>query len=212
MACFEQTAKVHIKTYTRLGDEITINQGQENVRIFAAKNVGIEKGSQINAYLHSQEGIDIKNAEASKKTIINGLLIAAKIKSGSNVTLIGQPTDCSNTAPTGNKIDSLQANTESVENDQEELITPEPISQNVVYGPSPTTDFVNISLPNITKPTRAKVTISDNLGRQIKTQQAELSTAKNSIQIDLRKFYEGLYFIHIETNETKNTMKIQVLR
>lgn len=209
---FEQTTKVHINTYIRLAEEITINEGGENVKIFADKNVGIAKGSQINAYIHSQAGIEIKNADANKKTIINGLLIAVKIKSGSNVTLKGQPTECSNSKQSGNKIDSLQAKTDEAENYQEQLITVEPISEKVIFGPNPTSDFVNIFVPNITKPTLAKVTISDNLGRQIKTQVAELSTAKNSIQIDLRNYYDGLYLIHLETNEIKNTLKIQVLK
>ncbi len=209
---FEQSTKVHIKTYMRLAEEITINEGGENVKIFANKNVGIAKGSQINAYIHSQAGIEIKNADASKKTIINGLLIAVKIKSGSNVSIKGQPTECTNTAPTGNKIDSLQAKTDEAENYQEQFITVEPISEKVIFGPNPTSDFVSISLPNITKPTLAKVTISDNLGRKIKTEEAEVSTVKNSIQIDLRKFYEGLYFIHLETNQIKNTLKIQVIK
>ena len=209
---FEQTAKVHIKTYTRLGDEITINEGQENVKIFAAKNVGIQKGSQINAYLHSQAGIDIKNTDASKKTTINGILIATKIKSGSNVVLKGQPTDCSNTAAVASKEDSLLAKTSEAENDQEQSITTEPTTQKVIFGPNPSSDYVNISMPNITKPTSVKVKISDNLGRQMKTLDVQMSASKNDIQIDLRKFQDGLYFIQLETNEAKNTLKVQVLK
>ncbi len=209
---FEQSAKVHIKTYTRLGEEITINEGQENVKIFAAKNVGIEKGSQINAYLYSQAGIEVKNADASQKTTINGILIAAKIKTGGNVVLKGQPTDCSNTVAAASKEDSLLAKTDEAESDQEQLLTAEPQTQKIVFGPNPTSDFVTISVPNISKPTLAKVAISDSQGRHVKTQKVEINASKNDFQLDLRKLHNGLYIIQIETNQAKNTVKIQVVK
>jgi hypothetical protein len=209
---FQQTAKVHIKTYTRLGQEITINEGQENVKIFATKNVGIEKGSQINAYLHSQASIDIKNADASKKTTINGILIANKIKSGSNVVLKGQPTDCSNTTAAATKEDSLLAKKDEAETELMEEISKEPITEKISFGPNPSSDFINISLPNINKITNVKIGIRDTQGRQISTQEASVSSNKTDLQVDLRKLQVGLYLIELKTSTNKNIIKVQVLR
>ncbi|MCP9747843.1 T9SS type A sorting domain-containing protein [Lacihabitans sp. CS3-21] len=209
---FEQTAKVHIKTYTRLGQEITINEGQENVKIFATKNVGIEKGSQINAYLHSQASIDIKHADASKKTTINGILIGTKIKSGSNVVLKGQPTDCSNNAAAATKEDSLVAKIDEAETESMEEISKEPITEKISFGPNPSSDFVNISLPNINKITNVKIGIRDTQGRLLSIQEAVVNPTKMDLQVDLRKFEVGLYLIELKTPSNENTIKVQVLR
>ena len=209
---FQQTAKVHIKTYTRLGQEITINEGQENVKIFATKNVGIEKGSQINAYLHSQASIDIKHADASKMTTINGILIATKIKSGSNLVLKGQPTDCSNTTEAATKEDSLLAKTDEAETESMEEISKEPIIEKISFGPNPSSEFVNISLPNISKITNVKIGIRDTHGRLLSIQEAVVNPNKMDLQVDLRKFQVGLYLIELKTPSNENTIKVQVLR
>jgi len=209
---FEQTAKVHIKTYIRFSQEITINEGQENVKIFATKNVGIEKGSQINAYLHSQGGIEIKNADASKKTTINGILIATKIKSGSNVVLKGQPTDCSNTTVAATKEDSLLAKTDEAETESMEEISKEPITEKISFGPNPSSDFINISLANINKITYVKIGIKDTHGRLLSIQEAVVNPTKTDLQVDLRKFQVGLYLIELKTSTNKNIIKVQVLR
>ncbi|MCP9748238.1 T9SS type A sorting domain-containing protein [Lacihabitans sp. CS3-21] len=209
---FQQTTKVHIKTYTRLGQEITINEGQENVKIFATKNVGIEKGSQINAYLHSQANIDIKHSDASKKTTINGILLATKIKSGSNVVLKGQPTDCSNTTEAATKEDSLLAKTDEAETESMEEISKEPIIEKISFGPNPSSEFVNISLPNISKITNVKIGIRDTQGRLLSIQEAVVNPTKMDLQVDLRKFQVGLYLIELKTSTNKNIIKVQVLR
>ncbi|MDP1815234.1 MAG: T9SS type A sorting domain-containing protein [Leadbetterella sp.] len=209
---FQQTAKVHIKTYTRLGQEITINEGQENVKIFATKNVGIEKGSQIDAYLHSQAGIEVKNANASKKTTINGILIATIIKSGENVVLKGQPTDCNNTPMATTNEDSLLAKKDEATTETMEEISKEPTNDKITFGPNPSSDFINISLPNINKITNVKIGIRDTQGRQLSTQEASVSSNKTDLQVDLRKLQVGLYLIELKTPSNEYTIKVQVLR
>lgn len=210
---FEQTAKVHIKSYIRLAEEITINESQENVKVFVSKNVGIDKGSQINAYLHSQEGIDIKAADEDKKTKINGLLIANKIKSGANVILLGQPTDCSNILVTSNLSDSLIAeNGESSETLKEEALIIEPSNARVIFGPNPATEYVNITLPYTIAEEKVKIIVRDSQGRQVRTQESMIDNIKNLLQIDLRKLQTGLYFIELETKIDRQMIKLQVLK
>jgi hypothetical protein len=193
-------------------EEITINEGQENVKIFATKNVGIEKGSQIDAYLHSQASIDIKHADASKKTTINGILIATKIKSGGNVVLKGQPTDCSHTTETATKEDSLVAKTDEAATESMEEISIEPSNDKIIFGPNPSSDFINISLPNMSKITNVKIGIRDTQGRLLSIQEAVVNPTKMDLQVDLRKFQVGLYLIELKTPSNENTIKVQVLR
>jgi hypothetical protein len=209
---FKQTAKVHIKTYTRLGDEITINESQEKIKIFAAKNVGISKGSQVNAYVHSQANIAIEDADADNKTIINGLLVGTKIKTGANVTLKGQPTDCSNTAAAATKEDSLMAKADEAETETEESLTAEPAVDKISFGPNPATDYVNISMNNSTGQIKVKVIIRDSQGRQVRTQDSDIDSIKNQIKVDLRKIQSGLYFIELRTASARNVLKLQVVK
>ncbi|HLP34405.1 MAG TPA: T9SS type A sorting domain-containing protein [Amoebophilaceae bacterium] len=209
---FEQTAKVHIKTYVRLNEDITINEGQENVKIFAAKNVGIEKGSQVNAYIHSQAGIEVKNADANKKTTINGLLTATKIKSGENVVLKGQPTDCNSTQAVASKEDSLQAKSDEAASETMDQISQEPNGGKITFGPNPSSDYLNVGMSNISQIENIKINIRDTQGRQVGTQEARVSPSKPELQVDLRALQNGLYLIELKANTNKSTIKVQVLR
>lgn len=210
---FEQTAKVHIKSYIRLADEITINESQENVKVFVSKNVGIGMGSHINAYLHSLSGIDIKAANSDNKTIINGLLIGSKIKSGTNVILKGQPTDCNNILLTSNLSDSLIAEMgEYSETKREEAIIAEPSNDGVKFGPNPATEYVNITLPYTIGEEKVKIMVRDSQGRQVRTQDSVIDNTKNHLQIDLRKLQAGLYFIELAIKNEKRMIKLQVLK
>ncbi|MCP9767063.1 T9SS C-terminal target domain-containing protein, partial [Lacihabitans sp. LS3-19] len=202
---FEQSAKVHIKTYTRFNQEITINEGQENVKIFTAKNVGIEMGSQINAYLHSQAGIEIKNADANKKTTINGILIASKIKSGSNVVLKGQPTDCSNTAVVGTEEDSLISKNESKEIEKIESLIPEPKNYEIKIGPNPTKGEFNIIFYG--KDVQIlDVKVFNILGNEIDIYGFKL--LENGMCFNFDKLNNGMYFISLNTGEKVEKFKI----
>jgi hypothetical protein len=209
---FEQTAKVHIKTYTRLADEITINEGGEKVKIFATKNVGISKGSHVNAYVHSQASIAIEDADADNKTTINGLLTATKIKSGANVIIKGQPTDCSNTPAVAAQSDSLLVKANEAETEGEELLTVEPGANKISYGPNPATDYVNVIFLNPTGHERVKIIIRDSQGRQVRTQDSVIDSPKNHLQIDLKKLHSGLYLIELRTMNETSVVKLQVVK
>ncbi|HLO46265.1 MAG TPA: T9SS type A sorting domain-containing protein, partial [Leadbetterella sp.] len=199
-------------TYVRLNEDITINEGQENVKIFAAKNVGIEKGSQVNAYIHSQAGIEVKDADANKKTTINGLLTATKIKSGENVVLKGQPTDCNSTQAVASKEDSLQAKSDEAESERTDQVSKEPNGGKITFGPNPSSDYLNVGMSNISQIENIKINIRDTQGRQMGTQEARVSPSKPDLQVDLRALQNGLYLIELKANTNKSTIKVQVLR
>lgn len=209
---FEQSAKVHIKSFIRLQEDIAINEGLLNVKIFAAKNVGIEKGSQINAYVHSKGGIEVKNAEASKKTTINGLLTASKIKSGENVVLKGQPIDCNSTKAVAIKEDSLVATLDESINEYTEEVSKEPNGEKVTFGPNPSSDFINVSMPNITQTQMVRINIRDIQGRQVGSQEVLVTPNKPALQVDLKKIQNGLYLIELKTNTVKNIIKVQIIK
>jgi hypothetical protein len=209
---FEQKAKVHIKSYIRLSEEITINEDQENVKIFATRNVGIEKGSLINAYIHSQAGIEVKNADADKKTTINGLLTAVKIKSGENVVLKGQPTDCNSTQAVATKEDSLQAKADEAEIESREAVSKEPSNPKITFGPNPATDYVSIYMGNSVSHKKVRVIIRDIQGRQVRIQDSEVEGSQNQIKVNLREVESGLYLIELRTPSVRNVLKLQVVK
>ena len=93
-----------------------------------------------------------------------------------------------------------------------EEISKEPITEKISFGPNPSSDFVNISLPNINKITNVKIGIRDTQGRLLSIQEAVVNPTKMDLQVDLRKFEVGLYLIELKTPSNENTIKVQVLR
>ena len=71
--------------------------------------------------------------------------------------------------------------------------------------PNPSNSIITIDFDNITKLSKVKIIAVDQLGRMIPLQP---TIQKNKIVIDISALQNGLYFISIETEQTKYVRKI----
>jgi hypothetical protein len=198
---FAQNTDLLIDKKLDTDKNVSIHNGGNMVWIFVEEDAKVDDGNSITANIYCEKHLHIDKTPSGNPTYMTGLFIAEKIDSKDNVFWNWQSEVCPFSAPL------LLVNPQGNPN----LFSSEaPEAHGLNIFPNPASDKVNIHLHGIKS--YAVLTIYDQLGRMVLTEQMEEGQIATTIHLGSYGLKAGVYFLTAEFDGEKITRRLVITK